>query len=162
MARLRLAHLPLISVLMLTLMSLPATAQSLLPREAGSRVKFNAMIEMPQGYVSGVCVILHDGDLLKGSIFNEFGITAMDFTYNPTKGKVKLLSVLPMLDKWYIKRTLKGDIKKVMQALERGETTYENSRRHIIYQFDPMADDGNLSAPDNDEPNEPIYNEIPQ
>ena len=143
-------------------MTLPVAAQSLLPQGEGSRVKFNAMIEMPQGYVSGVCVILREGDMFKGSIFNEFGITAMDFTFNPSKGKVKLVSVLPMLNKWYIKRTLKGDLKKVMQALERGETAYENQRRHIIYQFDPMTDDGNLAAPDSIEPNQPIYDDIPQ
>ena len=143
-------------------MTLPAAAQSLLPQEDGSRAKFNAMIEMPQGYVSGVCVILREGHILKGSVFNEFGITAIDFTYHLTKGKVKLISVLPMLNKWYIKRTLKGDLKKVMQALECGETAYENQRRHIIYQFDPMTDDGNLAAPDSIEPNQPIYDDIPQ
>lgn len=162
MVRLRQAYLPLISVLMITLMTFPVAAQSLLPQEDGSRVKFNAMIEMPQGYVSGVCVILREGDMLKGSIFNEFGITAMDFTFNPSKGKVKLVSVLPMLNKWYIKRTLKGDLKKVMLALERGETSYENQRRHIIYQFDPMPDDGILAKPEENELNESIYYEIPQ
>ena len=147
---------------MFTLMTLPAAAQSLLPQEDGSRAKFNAMIEMPQGYVSGVCVILREGHILKGSVFNEFGITAIDFTYHLTKGKVKLISVLPMLNKWYIKRTLKGDLKKVMQALECGETAYENQRRHIIYQFEPLADDVSTTLPEIDETNDTEYDVLPQ
>ena len=161
MARLRRAYSLFISVLTLTLLAVPATAQSLLPQGDGECAKFQATIEMQQGYVSGICVILRDGEMLNGSIFNEFGITAIDFTYRPSKGKVKLHSVLPMLNKWYIKRVLKSDLKKVMMALEQGDTSYENTRRHILYQFIPMNDNDSIATSDIDEFNEQ-YNEIPQ
>ena len=105
---------------------------------------------MPKGYVSGICVIMLEGDLLKGSIFNEFGITAMDFTYQLSKEKVKLVSVLPMLNKWYIKRVLKKDLKAVIKGLEQGNTTYENTRRHILYQFSPLSDSETSDQEEND------------
>lgn len=112
---------------------------------------------MPKGYVSGICVIMLEGDVLKGSIFNEFGITAMDFTYQIQKEKVKLISVLPMLNKWYIKRVLKKDLKAVIKGLEQGKTTYENTRRHILYQFLPLS-----NAETEDPKNDSQDNEIAQ
>ena len=139
MLLLRPAYSLLISILLIASSAWPAAAQSLLPQTAGERAQFDAMIEMPKGYVSGMCVIVHDGDQLKGCIFNEFGITALGFTYQLDKKKVKLNSVLPMLNKWYIKRTIKKDLKQVILALERGETSYVNERRHITYQFKPTA-----------------------
>lgn len=139
MSRLRQTYLASISIFLLSMLSFSGAAQSLLPQENGSRTKFTTTIEMPKGYVSGICVIMLEGDVLKGSIFNEFGITAMDFTYQIQKEKVKLISVLPMLNKWYIKRVLKKDLKAVIKGLEQGKTTYENTRRHILYQFLPLS-----------------------
>ena len=139
MFQLRQAYLASISTLLVLLMSSSLSAQSLLPQEEGQRVRFDAMIEMPKAYISGMCVLMLDEGLIKGSIFNEFGITAIDFNYQPVKGKVKLVSVLPMLNKWYIKRTLKKDIKQLMKSLELGDTTYVNNRHHITYIFKPSA-----------------------
>lgn len=135
----RLAHLRCLSVLLVLMLSWQVHGQSLLPLGEGDRCRFDATIEMERAYVSGMCVLLREGDVIKGCIFNEFGITALDFTYQPRKGKVKLHSVLPMLDKWYIRRTLRGDLKRVMQALDAGNTRYENQRRHITYLFTPVA-----------------------
>jgi hypothetical protein len=139
------------------MLSFSGAAQSLLPQEDGSRTKFTTTIEMPKGYVSGICVIMLEGDVLKGSIFNEFGITAMDFTYQIHKEKVKLISVLPMLNKWHIKRVLKKDLKAVIKGLEQGKTTYENTRRHILYQFLPLS-----NAETEDQENDSQDNEIAQ
>jgi hypothetical protein len=139
------------------MLSFSGAAKSLLPQEDGSRTKFTTTIEMPKGYVSGICVIMLEGDVLKGSIFNEFGITAMDFTYQIQKEKVKLISVLPMLNKWYIKRVLKKDLKAVIKGLEQGKTTYENTRRHILYQFLPLS-----NAEPEDLKNDSQDNEIAQ
>ena len=157
MSRLRQTYLASISILLLSMLSFSGAAQSLLPQENGSRTKFTTTIEMPKGYVSGICVIMLEGDVLKGSIFNEFGITAMDFTYQIQKEKVKLISVLPMLNKWYIKRVLKKDLKAVIKGLEQGKTTYENTRRHIRYQFLPLS-----NAEPEDLKNDSQDNEIAQ
>ena len=116
-----------------------ASAQSLLPSSDGDRARFAATIETERGCVTGICVMLYDGELVKGCLFNEFGVTALEFSYQPQKEKVKLLTVLPMLNKWYIRRTLRGDLKKLMHALRDGETEYVNMRRHITYTFVPQT-----------------------
>lgn len=131
-----------LSALALLLIALTATAQSgvsLLPLGEGDRVRFNAVIETERAAITGICAMLREGDMVKASLFNEFGITALDFTYDVKKRKVKLHTVLPMLNKWYIRHTLRGDLKHLMQALDSGETGYANTRRHITYQFTPIV-----------------------
>lgn len=62
---------------------------------------------MSKGYLSGISVLVRETDVFRGVLFNEFGITALEFTYNPQKKKVKLEQVIAMLDKWYIRRVIK-------------------------------------------------------
>lgn len=101
----------------------------------------SALIEMPKGYVSGLCVILREDEQLRCCLFNEFGITALDFSYDIVKQKVKINSAVAMLNKWHIKRTLREDLKQVIIGLERGDTLYTNHKRGIKYEFKPIADD---------------------
>ncbi|MBR3655598.1 MAG: hypothetical protein IKN58_00275 [Prevotella sp.] len=110
-------------------------AQTTFPSAEGERAKYAAYIEMPKAYVSGICVLLQEDGLIKGSLFNEFGITALDFTYNPQRDKIKLHSVMKMMDKWYIRKVLKKDLRQVMKTLKEGQTEYTNQRRHIVYRF---------------------------
>lgn len=82
---------------------LPISAQDIadqhpLPDSIGSKMKYNASIEMKKGYLSGICMLIRDKDGYKGSIFNEFGISVLDFTYQPVTGKVKLENVIQLLD----------------------------------------------------------------
>lgn len=130
----------LISAALLFVSVASAGAQSLYPRNAGDKVRTSAMIEMPKGYVSGVCVMYNDGTDVKASIFNEFGISAMDFVYDPQKDKVKLVSVMKMLDKWYIRRLLKKDLLKVVHNLQQGKDEYRNEKYKIDYKFSLLRD----------------------
>lgn len=120
---------------MLLALPISVQAQTTFPSTDGERAKYAAYIEMPKAYVSGICVLLQEDGLIKGSLFNEFGITALDFTYNPQRDKVKLHSVMKMMDKWYIRKVLKKDLRQVMKALKEGQTEYTNQRRHIVYRF---------------------------
>lgn len=125
----------------LLLSAVSSSAQTVYPSADGQRARYSAYIELPQAYVSGICVLLNDGGVVKGSLFNEFGLTALDFTYCPQRQKVKLHSVVAMMDKWYIRRVLRKDLAQLMQRLQQGETQYRNERRHITYQFTPIADE---------------------
>ena len=95
-------------------------------------------------YVSGICVLHREGDKIHGSLFNEFGITALGFTYWPEKKKVKLHTVMKMMDKWYIRRILKKDLRQLMEVLRSQETgggrqaVWKNERYHIVYQLTPL------------------------
>ena len=75
------------------------SAQHTFPISDGEKVKYNAMIQMPNAYISGVCVLLNDCGVIKGCMFNEFGITMLDFSFSPDKQKVKLHHVIKMMDK---------------------------------------------------------------
>lgn len=118
-----------------------ARAQRLYPHGEGDKVRTSALIEMPKGYVSGICVMYNDGENVKASIFNEFGISAIDFIYEPKKDKVKLESVIRMLDKWYIRKLLKSDLCKVMHCLQQDKGEYRNERYKIDYKFSLLKDD---------------------
>ena len=124
---------------------LPISAQDLadqhpLPDSIGSKMKYNATIEMKKGYLSGICILIRDKDGYKGSIFNEFGISVLDFTYQPVTGKVKLENVIHLLDKWYIKRLLKQDLSQVIKNLQNGISIYDNKKYKIHYQFTELEE----------------------
>lgn len=131
-----------ISIVLLSLLALPLHAQQerLFPDSAGSKVRYNATIEMAKGYVSGVCVMVNDEGIIKGSLFNEFGISAIDFTYQPDTKKVKLLSVIKMLNKWYIKKVLRKDLVQVMENLSQGISSYHDKKYKIDYNFTVLKD----------------------
>ena len=44
------------------------SAQSLLPEQEGQRARFSAYIEIRDAYLSGGCMLLNDGNLLKGAV----------------------------------------------------------------------------------------------
>ena len=79
-------------------------------------------------------------DVYRGVLFNEFGITALEFTYDPQKKKIKLEQVIAMLDKWYIRRVLRNDLRCVMENLMRGISTYKDEKYHISYKFSRIED----------------------
>lgn len=135
----------LISLVLLIISAVGVRAQVVFPQEEGGKATMKCIIEMPKAYVSGLCILRREGETVKGSIFNEFGISAMDFTYRIDKDKVKLHTVVKMMDKWYIRRTLKADLREVMKELRRGGRRYENKRNRITYTFDPIERGGGES-----------------
>ena len=134
-----------VSTLLLLFASLgvvPAEAQRLLPTpDSDELVKLNVSIEFPRGGMTGICAMRYEGGVMKGCLFNEFGISALDFTYRPEKRKVRIEHAIKMLNKWYIKRVLRQDLLHVIDALAQGDTTYVNAKRHITYQFSTMIPD---------------------
>ena len=123
--------------LLLSVLTSRLYAQTTFPAD-GESIRYTAYIEMEKGYVSGICILHRDGDTVHGSLFNEFGITALDFTYHLEKKKVKLHTVMPMMNKWYIRKVLKKDLRQLMTGLQNGETTWKDERYHIEYQLTPL------------------------
>lgn len=145
-------YLLLISILLLPLMSLTVQAQdSLIAQQTplsdsiGCKTKYATTIELSKGYLSGITIMVREADVYHGVLFNEFGITALEFTYQPQTKKVELIEVIAMLDKWYIRRVLKNDLQHVMENLMKGNPTYKNEKYHISYKFLVMSNDENVS-----------------
>lgn len=103
--------------------------------------RYSAYIETPKASVSGICILAETGDTVRGCFFNEFGITALSFLYIPSRDKVTLKSVMPALDKWYIRRVLRRDLRRLLHRLQQGDGTYQNSRYHINYSLTPLDDE---------------------
>ena len=130
----------LISILALLLSTARAGAQELaFQAHDGDRLECNALIEMPKGSVSGICIMVNEGDTVRGAVVNEFGITALDFTYTAADDKVKLSSVVAMLDKWYIRNVLSKDLRELLHSLRQGTATYNDDKYHITYTLSPMV-----------------------
>lgn len=99
--------------------------------------------------VSGICLLKECNGGLTGALMNEFGIKAFDFTYH--KGKVKLAHVMSMMNKWYIRYTLRKDLACLLAATapqqtkrhevrlgDDGSLWLENKSHHITYYFKPI------------------------
>ncbi|MEZ7696603.1 hypothetical protein [Prevotella jejuni] len=146
-------YLLLISILLLSLASLTVQAQdSLIVQQAplsdsiGCKTRYATTIELSKGYLSGITIMVREADVYHGVLFNEFGITALEFTYQPQTKKVELIEVIAMLDKWYIRRVLKNDLQHVMENLMKGNPTYKDEKYHISYKFSVMSNDENASV----------------
>lgn len=106
----------------------------------GEKAKYNVMIDFNKAYISGVGVIARQEQKIVGSVFNEFGVSVLSFSYDPQKGKVKILDAIEFLNKWYIKRVLKQDIKSLMSVLDYSGAEYRNEKRNITYNFSPLIE----------------------
>lgn len=106
------------------------------PDSVDSRLRYEMVIEMPKAYLSGLLIMHRPAEgIVNGSIINEFGLSLMDFRYDEVKDKVKIINLTEKLNKWYIRRTLRSDLKKVLNAMKAGAQQYTNTRRKINYTF---------------------------
>lgn len=118
-----------------------------------AQTRYGFSMESPKATLSGVAIFVENGDTIKGSLINEFGISAMDFQYLKTKDKIQLVNVIQFLNKWYIKPTLKNDIKQCLYVLfpdipgrrikheileSDSARTIINTKRNIKYSFYPI------------------------
>jgi hypothetical protein len=115
--------------------------------------RYSFQLETSKAAISGIFIAKEDAETITGTMVNEFGISAISFVYSIKKDKVKLLSVISFLDKWYIKMVLKKDIKFCIHTLynipSKQDKTYgvvvdsdtvaiTNNKRHIRYTFIPL------------------------
>ena len=109
-----------------------------LPSNEGERARYSVQIDIKKAYISGICGMLFEDGKLKASVVNEFGLSAMDFEYNPQKDKVGIINIIKKLDHWYIKRVLKRDLRILLHNLEHGIYKHENAKYEITYIFQPL------------------------
>lgn len=138
----------LISLICLT--STTFASDYLLPLEG--RQQFTVFISAKGMELSGICIIKTDEQGSRGAIVNEFGVHALDFTLSSDRRKVKLLNVMPVMDRWYIKKVVRGDLKYLFMATENpqskgrrmvrveddGTVTLENTKYKLKYSLKPI------------------------
>lgn len=116
----------------------PAGAQELYPVDDGQTVWSAVVIDFGRAYISGIGILKKDGQSVYGSIFNEFGITALSFRYDENKDKVELLETMDMLRRGPLKHILRKDLSCLMTNLKLGTNIFKNEKRGIEYKLSPL------------------------
>ena len=110
-------------------------AQSIYPENDGDKVRYNIQIDIRKSYVSGICILLNNNNNIVSCIVNEFGISLMDFTYDGKKEKIRIHNIANKLNRWYVKRVIKKDLKEVLEVMRKGGKEYYNEKYEIKYTF---------------------------
>lgn len=133
-------HLQSVSLaLLLWLVSISMYAKCFsIPEKEGEKCRYAVQIDFKKAYISGIGILMMQDGIINGTVFNEFGVSALSFTYYPEKGKVKLQHVFSKLNKWYIKKVLKRDLVQLIKLLQNDQTTYRDERFDITYNFSPL------------------------
>ena len=90
--------------------------------------EYNLLMQVRGHEVTAICIMNIEADAhVVGTIINEFGVKVFDFTYD--NGKAQILNVIGPLDKWYIRKVLKGDFSFILSNIGRGENAVKKKRR---------------------------------
>lgn len=106
----------------------------------GDRAKYSVMIDFAKAYISGVGIMARQENKIVCTVFNEFGVSILSFSYDTDKKRTKLLNTIGFINKWYIKRVIKKDVNNLMSTIGTSGTTYTNPQKHIIYTFTPLIE----------------------
>lgn len=111
------------------------------PANSGDVCRYAAYVEIKKAYVSGVCVMANNDGIVSGGMFNEFGISLFDFTYDVGRDKVKITNCAAMIDRWYVKRVLRKDLHCLMGELKAGKNSYADTKHGITLTMTPITSD---------------------
>ena len=70
--------------------------------------RYQASIQVRGNHISGMCMLKKSEESWRGTLMNEFGVKAFDFIVAPKK--CVLLNTISLMNKWYIRRTIAGDL----------------------------------------------------
>jgi len=70
--------------------------------------RYQVSIQVKDNHITGICMLKKSDDSWRGTLINEFGVKAFDFIVTPKK--CDLLNTIAMLNKWYIRQTIAGDL----------------------------------------------------
>ena len=88
----------------------------LFPFAGDESTRYTVAITFKTASFSGICVVKNIGTQIAGTIVNEFGIRAFDFTMNRDRRRVKLLNVMKPIDKCLIRKAIARDLKRLFNA----------------------------------------------
>ena len=90
-------------------------------RSAETKNTYRVRLRAAGRDLTGICVTKRVGDEWRGSLVNEFGSKAFDFVTTARRGT--LLHVFPMMDRWYIRRTVTADLHFLFEV-DNAEATF--------------------------------------
>lgn len=99
----------------------PAADALLFPFTSASADRYSVAIIFGSVSLSGICVVKRQEGRIVGSVVNEFGIRAFDFTMTPDRGRVKLLNITKPLDRCLVRKAIRTDLRKLFTATSADE-----------------------------------------
>ena len=70
--------------------------------------RYQVDIQVKGNHITGIAMLKKSDEGWRGALMNEFSVRAFDFIVTPKK--CELLHTIAMLNKWYIRRTIAGDL----------------------------------------------------
>ena len=89
---------------------------ALFPFPSASAARYNVTITFGSTSFSGICVVKRLDGHIAGSLVNEFGIRAFDFTMTSDRRRVKLLNITKPLDRCLVRKAIRADLRKLFTA----------------------------------------------
>lgn len=112
-----------------TTAALPSDAVVWTPdfRSDSEKNSYRVLLKTPKNNITGICILKKNGDEWRGTLMNEMGAKAFDFIV--TDKKCELLSVISMMDKWYIKKTVAADLYYLLNVDNPKASFYKKQER---------------------------------
>ncbi|MDR1860294.1 MAG: hypothetical protein LBR06_05175 [Bacteroidales bacterium] len=137
-------------VMCLLLAGLCSHAQTPFPTDKQGTQRYRTIISHGATELSGLLAVKFSANEWRGTMMNEFGIKAFDFI--ASKGKCRLKNVVPMMNKWYIRKTVERDLHSLLWDYPAGKQVKNrqlemdsdgafrliNTKRKITYSFHPF------------------------
>lgn len=117
-----------------------------------AETEYGLLMQVRGRDITGLCIMdtATDGSVI-GTVVNEMGVKAFDFTYS--NGKAKVLNVIGPMNKWYIRKVLNRDFTFILSNIDKstdvtckkrtlvrqadGDIIVTNSKYKIRYTFTP-------------------------
>ena len=143
----------LISLVVLLLLSLDIMAHGPFRFDKDGRGLYNLEMDLRGHSITGITVMQQEQEELRGTVVNQMGLKAFDFIYNDTKQKVELHNVIKMMNRWYIRRVLRRDLRFLFShsssandrnhalVITSDTVRLQNTRQNINYLFTPLTHD---------------------
>ena len=81
--------------------------------------------------ITSICLMnVEDDGSIVGTVVNEMGVKAFDFTY--ANGKAKVINVLGPLNKWYIRMVLQKDFSFILSNIDRRQNVVHKKRSMTV------------------------------
>ena len=94
--------------------------------------EYHITIDARGNEITGLCIMnVYTDNSIKGTIINEFGTKIFDFSYS-SKKKAKIENVIAPINKWYIRRVLKGDLAFILSHIGQSSDVVEKKRSFTV------------------------------
>ena len=91
--------------------------------------RYQVDIQVRGNHITGLCMLKKNDEGWRGTVINEFGVKAFDFIV--TTQQCKLLNMISMLNKWYIRQTIADDLHFLFE-IDNPEAAFQQQTTRVL------------------------------